>query len=60
MDFKKIMSVLRKFGIGRTGIYSRKGDASERPIEAIMDDVYDAKKDLINNSDVDTIKEKIQ
>lgn len=60
MDFKKIMAVLRKFGLGRSGTYTRKGDANERPIEIIMDGVYDANKDLINKNDISQAKKIIK
>jgi len=59
MNFKKILLILRKLGIIRAGSYSWKGDAKDRPIEAIMDNVYDSKKDLITKKDIKKVKEKI-
>lgn len=55
----KFTEILRKLGILRYGSYSWKGKGKDRPIEAIMDDVYDSKKDLIHKDDVEKVKEKI-
>ncbi len=43
---------LHKLGIIRSGSYSWKGSAKDRPIQAIMDNVYDKKKDLVSKDDV--------
>jgi len=43
----KILLILRKLGIIRFGSYEWKGKAKDKPIEAIMDNVYDENKDLI-------------
>ena len=52
MNLEKFKLILRKLGILRSGSYSWKGNAKDRPIEAIMDDVYDGEKDLINKQDL--------
>ena len=43
----KMRDFLHKIGVFRSGSVSWRGDASKRPIEAIMDDVYDREKDLV-------------
>ena len=51
MSFNKILDVLRKLGIIRFGKAGWSGEAKERKIEMIMDNVFDAKKDLINGAE---------
>ncbi len=43
----KISAILRKLGLFRSGSVSWQGEASQRPVEALMDDVYDREKDLV-------------
>jgi hypothetical protein len=44
------VDILRKLGIFRSGSVSGTyKSGTERPTELMMDDVYDAKKDLIND-----------
>lgn len=44
------VDILRKLGIFRSGATSGAyKNGAERPTELMMDDVYDAKKDLIND-----------
>jgi len=53
----KITDILRKLGIFRSGSISATYTSSkDRPTEILMDDVFDAKKDLINKEDVANIK----
>ncbi|MBW3020995.1 hypothetical protein KY334_06900 [Candidatus Woesearchaeota archaeon] len=45
----KLMDILRKLGIIRSGVKSAKyKNAKERPLEIQQSDIYNAKKDLIN------------
>jgi hypothetical protein len=53
----KFTTILRKLGILRYGSYSWKGKGKDRPIEAIMDDVYDSKKDLVHKGDIKEMKD---
>jgi len=58
----KFLDILHKLGVVRGGSYSWKGDAKDRPTQAIMGDVYDTEKDLIHHkksgeSDVSSIKQ---
>ena len=52
------MDWLRKLGIFRSGSYKWSGDAKDRPIEAIDDDVMDSKKDLTFSKDFNKKKEE--
>lgn len=45
------MEILHKLGVVRGGSYKWKGNAKDRPIEAIMDNVYDKEKDLVYKED---------
>jgi hypothetical protein len=47
----KILDILRKLGIIRFGATAKVyRNAAERPVEFMMDDVFDAEKDLITRS----------
>lgn len=54
----KLFDFLRKIGIFRSGSVSWKGSAKDRPVEMIMDGVYDRKKDLITREDQKKIDQK--
>ena len=45
------MDLLHKLGIIRGGAYKWKGSGKDRPIQAIMDNVYDTEKDLMHKED---------
>lgn len=55
----KILDILRKLGIYRSGSFSGTYTAKDRPVEMLMDDVYDAKKDLTTKEDLKNVKEKL-
>ena len=51
--FSQLIMILRKIGVLRYGVKSYKyTNAKDMPMEALMDDVYDAKKDLITKNDL--------
>lgn len=52
----KILDILRKLGIYRSGSYSGTYKLEDRPVEMMMDNVYDAKKDLITKEDLKNLK----
>ena len=55
----KLLDLLRKLGIFRSGSTSGTyTNAVERPTELQMDDVFDAKKDLVNKEDLEKISKK--
>jgi len=54
----KILLILHKLGILRSGSY--KWNGHDLPIQAIMDDVYDKKRDLLDKSDFQKNKEEIK
>jgi hypothetical protein len=49
----KIMDILRKLGVFRSGTVAKKyKSGKDMPAELLMDDVYDADKDLVTKDDV--------
>lgn len=54
---KKIVDILRKLGIFRSGSFSAKyKSGKDIPFELLMDDVFDSKKDLTRKKDLKTVK----
>jgi len=53
----KFIYFLRKIGVVRGG---GKGSAEDRPVEAVMDDAYTAKKDSVDKSNTKRIKREIE
>jgi uncharacterized membrane protein (DUF373 family) len=60
MSIQKIQTILSKLGIFRSGSYTWKGDAKDRPMESIDDDIYNAKKDYTTNKDIRKVKERFK
>lgn len=51
--FSQFMLILRKVGVLRYGVKKYKyTSAKDMPAEALMDDVYDSRKDLITKEDL--------
>ncbi|AGF77303.1 hypothetical protein UWK_00725 [Desulfocapsa sulfexigens DSM 10523] len=51
--FAQLVLILRKVGVLRYGVKKYKyTSAKDMPAEALMDNVYDAKKDLITKEDL--------
>lgn len=51
--FSKLLLILRKLGVIRYGVNSYKyTNAKDMPADALLDDIYDAKKDLITKEDL--------
>lgn len=54
------MDFLRKIGVFRSGSVSGTyTNEKERPTELLMNDVYDAKKDLVTKEDVKAVATKL-
>lgn len=58
MNIKKIKLILAKLGIFRSGSYTWEGDAKDRPMEAIDDNVFNAKESYTTREDLKKVKEK--
>lgn len=54
--FSQLILVLRKIGVLRYGVKSYKyTSAKDLPAEALLDDVYDADKDLLTKADLENV-----
>ena len=54
--FSQLIVILRKIGVLRFGVKSYKyTSAKDMPAEALLDDVYDADKDLLTKDDLKKI-----
>ena len=56
-----MLNLLRKLGILRYGTKSYKYTSGrDMPARALMDDVYDEEKDLVNKQDIEKVREGIK
>ena len=56
-----LIAILRKLGILRFGAYKGTySSAKDMPSELLMDDVYDAKKDLVGKEDLRKVGDAVK